>query len=92
MTAQTMARPMAVLPLLASRTILPEVSSPLASACSIIRRAMRSLTDPPGFRISSFARSSTPGTGFMRLMRTSGVSPIRSSMEWTFAGIVTIWG
>ena len=31
-----MAKPMAVLPLLASRTILPGVSSPLASACSII--------------------------------------------------------
>ncbi len=83
MTAQTMARPMAVLPLLASSTILPGVSSPVASACSIILSPMRSLTDPPGFINSSFTRTSTPGTGFMRLMRTSGVFPTNSRTELT---------
>ena len=81
---------MAVLPLLASSTILPGVSSPVASACSIIVRAMRSFTEPPGFIISSFTRISTPGTGFMRLIRTSGVFPINSRTELTLYGNMTI--
>ena len=83
-----MARPMAVLPLLASSTILPGVSWPVASACSIIRRAMRSFTEPPGLSTSSFARTSTPGTGFMRLMRTSGVLPTNSSTDLTLRSIM----
>ena len=51
---------------------------PSFSAVSIIARAMRSLTEPNGFWLSSFARSRTPGFGESTLTSTSGVSPIWS--------------
>jgi hypothetical protein len=49
-TAQTMARPVPVLPLVSSTTVWPGSSWPAAVASSIMRRAMRSFFDPPGFR------------------------------------------
>src|SRR5436853_7231385 len=42
-------------------------------------RAMRSLTEPPGFWPSSLARMRTRGAGLSPLTSTSGVSPMRSS-------------
>ena len=63
MTAQTMARPMAVLPLLASSTILSGRQLAAGFGLSDHRQADPSLTEPPGFIVSSLTRSSTPGTG-----------------------------
>ena len=84
-----MARPMAVLPLLASKTVLPGVNWPAASARSIIIKPIRSFTEPPGFRDSSFTRNSTPGAGFIRLMRTSGVFPTSSRTLFTLRSVIT---
>ena len=76
-----------MLPLVASRMVTPGRSFPCRSASSIMVRAMRSFTEPPGLRLSSFAHSSTkgrsptgvplPGSGSRR-MAPSGVSPMRS--------------
>ena len=63
MTAQTMARPMAVLPLLASSTILPGVSSPAASACSIIFRRDAVLDRAPGIQPLQFHQHLDAGDG-----------------------------
>jgi hypothetical protein len=50
LAAQTMAKPMPVLPEVYSMTVVfPEEISPDFSASSIIFFAIRSLTDPPGF-------------------------------------------
>src|SRR5687767_13582911 len=73
---------MPVFPDVASRMILSRVSRPDRSPSAIIRAAGRSLTDPPGFFHSALAHSSTlrrPASKLVR--RTSGVFPIRSTME-----------
>src|SRR5512133_1947577 len=59
----------------------PGLSFPSRSAFSIIARPMRSLTEPPGFRSSSFASSfgSTPRPSASS--RTIGVLPTSSSTE-----------
>ena len=44
---------MPVLPLVASMMVFSGVSSPAASAASIMARAGRSLTEPPGLKYSS---------------------------------------
>jgi hypothetical protein len=49
-TAQTMARPVPVLPLVSSTTAWPGRSRPSAVASSIMRSAMRSFFEPPGLR------------------------------------------
>src|SRR4051794_19794427 len=64
----------------------PGRTPPARSAASIIGRPIRSFTDPPGFSISSFARSSGcrsagPRSLVSREMRTSGVWPTRSRIE-----------
>ena len=51
--AQTKARPMPRFPLVASTTVPPGASRPRANASSIYALAARSLTEPPGLRISS---------------------------------------
>ena len=51
-----------MLPLVGSTIVPPGLSRPSRSAASIIRTAMRSFTDPPGFRYSTFARTSGPGS------------------------------
>ena len=52
-TSSPIARPIPVLPDVASMTVVfPGVISPRASACSIMYAAMRSFTLPPGFCIS----------------------------------------
>ena len=84
-----MARPCPVLPLVGSMIVPPGFSSPARSAASIIGRPMRSLTDPPGLSISILARSSGcrsmgPRSRVIRLIRTSGVLPTRSSTDSTY--------
>ena len=55
-----MARPTPVLPEVGSTIVPPGLSFPSRSAASIIGRPMRSFTEPPGFRYSSFARICAP--------------------------------
>src|SRR5215470_1679172 len=76
-----MAREMPVLPEVGSRTVAPGASSPSFSACSIMKNAARSLTEPVGLRSSSFAHSRTSVVGESRGSPISGVLPTESSSE-----------
>src|SRR3954471_18983516 len=76
-----MARPMPVFPDDGSRSVCPGVSVPSASASLIMLRAMRSLTEPPGFWPSSLARMRTAGLGLSWLTSTSGVLPMVARIE-----------
>ncbi len=49
-----MARPMPVLPLVASTTVWPGFSVPLRSAASMMLTASRSLTEAAGLNASAF--------------------------------------
>ena len=55
-----MARPMPVLPLVASMTVWPGLSSPDFSAASITPSARRSLTEPSGLKASILTKRLTP--------------------------------
>ncbi len=68
-----------VLPDDGSTIVCPGRSTPSFSACSIIALAMRSLTEPNGFWLSSLARMRTFGLGESEDTSTIGVLPIRSS-------------
>src|SRR4051812_16060638 len=70
---------MPVLPLVASITVWPGLSSPDRSAASITPNARRSLTDPSGLNASILTYKFTPG-GAKRLIRTTGVWPTLSRM------------
>ena len=62
-----------MLPEVGSTIVPPGLSFPSRSAASIIASPIRSLTEPPGFRNSSFARI-VPGTSReIRSSRTIGV-------------------
>jgi hypothetical protein len=50
-----MARPMPVLPLVASITVWPGFKAPLFSAASMTPSASRSFTEPSGLKASSLA-------------------------------------
>jgi len=81
-----MARPIPVFPLVGSTIVPPGRRSPARSAASIIARPMRSFTEPPGFSISSFARTSGwwlsgPRSRVTRVNRTSGVWPTSSRTD-----------
>ena len=77
---------MPVLPLVASMTVCPGLSEPSRSAASITPSASRSLTEPSGLNASSFTNSSTPA-GAMLLMRTTGVLPTVSSIDFLIPAI-----
>src|SRR3990172_2227344 len=79
LTAATIARPIPVLPEVGSTTVSPGFSRPSRSASSIMARAMRSLTLPPGFTDSSFPRTMAHPDLTSRRSGTSGVSPMSSS-------------
>src|SRR6266498_1981430 len=70
---------MPVLPLEGSSRVAPGASRPAFSASSTICLAMRSLTLPVGFWLSSLAHRRTPGFGDSRGRPTSGVLPIASA-------------
>src|SRR5215831_5842817 len=72
---------MPVLPEVGSKMVAPGASSPSFSACSIMKNAARSLTEPVGLRSSSFAHSRTSVLGDSRGSPTSGVLPTESSSE-----------
>ena len=85
LTAQAMARPIPVLPLVASIKVEPGLIRPCLSASSIIRTAIRSLTEPPGLRNSHLARNCTGYSAPILFRRTIGVCPTTSRMEpYTF--------
>ena len=79
---------MPVLPLVASRIVIPGLRSPDASAASIMLRAMRSLTEPEGLVFSTLAQISTSGLGLTRWIGTNWVPPMVSSTPLA-AGTVT---
>ena len=70
---------MPVLPDDGSRIVCPGCSSPSFSARSMMLRAMRSLTEPNGFWLSSLATMRTLGFGDSTLTSIIGVLPISSS-------------
>ena len=75
---------MPVLPEVGSTIVPPGRSAPDASAASIMRTAMRSLTEPPGLKYSTLARTDAAGCGRSELTaasRTSGVLPMRSRTD-----------
>ncbi|CAM5631423.1 hypothetical protein SGRIM128S_05533 [Streptomyces griseomycini] len=76
-----MASEMPVLPLVGSRMVQPGVRRPSFSACSIMNRAGRSLTEPVGLRSSSLAQMRASGDGDSRGRRTRGVLPTAASGE-----------
>src|SRR6201995_5199564 len=78
-----MARPTPVLPDVGSTSGPPSLSSPDFSADWIIRRAMRSLTDPPGLKYSTLAMTSGPGPARCRSRVTS--------RNLTSGGLPTVW-
>src|SRR4029453_18128119 len=80
-TAQTMASPIPVLPLVGSTTVAPGRSAPRRSASSIMATAMRSFTLPPGLSDSSLPSTVAPPGRGMWFSPPSGVAPIRSSTE-----------
>ena len=67
-----------MLPLVGSTIVPPGFNSPSRSAASMMRVAMRSFDDPPGFRYSTFASTVALIPSVTLLRRRRGVSPIRS--------------
>ena len=65
-----------MLPLVGSTiTDRPRSICPAASAASIIATPIRSLTEPPGLKYSSFAQTSPGNPSPSRRSATSGVPP-----------------
>src|SRR3989449_11692456 len=83
-----MASAMSVLPEVESRIVFPGTSRPRASPSSIILRAGRSFTEPPGLKPSSLPRMRTAGATPSRVRRISisGVLPTSWSAEGTASG------
>src|ERR1700716_2343256 len=75
--APTIAYAIPVLPEVESMIVFSCLSTPRRSPSSIIDRAARSLTEPPGLNHSAFAYTSTRGNSLSNMrMRSSGVFPI----------------
>src|SRR4029079_12709421 len=70
---------MPVLPLVASRIVLPRVSAPVFSPSRTIQSAGQSLTEPPGLNHSALPRSRTDARGDRRERSRSGVLPTRAT-------------
>src|SRR3954451_17993705 len=79
-----MASPTPVLPAVGSAVVPPGASAPSASAASTIRVAMRSFTDPPGFRYSTLASTNGLAPSVVAPSLRSGVLPMRSMREFTY--------
>jgi hypothetical protein len=69
---------MPVFPLVGSMINPPGLIFPSRSAASIIRIPIRSLTEPPGLALSSFASTVPRVPSTTRLSLTIGVLPIMS--------------
>ena len=72
---------MPVLPDVGSTIVPPGRSAPDFSAASIMRTAMRSLTEPPGLKYSTFARTVAGTSRPTDDSLTSGVLPTRSMID-----------
>src|ERR1700738_1855879 len=73
---------MPVFPLVASIMVLPGTNAPLLRPASIIPKAGRSFTDPPGLNHSAFPQISTSSNSRpMLASRSRGVLPIRARMD-----------
>lgn len=70
-----------MLPLVGSTIVPPGWSAPLSSAASIMRRAIRSLTEPPGLKYSTLARTVAWMPAVTLRSLTSGVLPTRLIIE-----------
>src|SRR5690606_7206150 len=98
----TMAKPIPVLPLVASINFDPVLKSPRSSPFLMMERAGRSLTLPPGLFPSNLKNSSTLGLGLSAMERTKGVLPIKSNrvldigqglyLDFGFVEDCGIWG
>ena len=75
-----MARPTPVLPEVGSTITPPGLSSPLFSAASMMRSAMRSLEEPPGLKYSTLAAMVALMPSATWLRRMSGVLPMSSAV------------
>src|SRR5664279_6598695 len=76
-----MASPTPVLPEVGSTIVPPGRNSPLASAASTIRSAMRSFTEPPGLKYSTLATTNGARPAASLSNATSGVLPTRSTSD-----------
>jgi hypothetical protein len=82
--AETIAKPTPVFPDVASTMVPPGFSLPDRSASAIILTAMRSLTEPPGLKNSTFAYNEQAKREPMRFSLINGVLPIASKiLSWT---------
>src|SRR4051812_14199547 len=72
------ARPMPVLPAVASTMVEPGRSRPSHSARRMMPIAARSFTLPPGFKYSNFAKTSAAPAGTTRRSFSMGVPPTKS--------------
>ena len=70
-----------MLPEVGSTIVPPGLSSPEASAASIIRTAIRSFTEPPGLKYSTLASTSGLAPSVVFPSFTSGVLPTRSRRD-----------
>src|SRR4029450_4605440 len=76
-----MASPCPVFPEVGSTIVPPGRRRPSRSAAKVIRRPIRSFTLPPGFSISSLARTTGRIPRVTARRRTSGVCPTASRKE-----------
>src|ERR1700676_4765746 len=73
---------MPLLPLVASMMVLPGTNAPLLRPASIIAKAGRSFTEPPGLNHSALPQISTfSNSRPMLARRNRGVLPIRARMD-----------
>ena len=77
----TIDNPIPVFPEVGSMMVSPGFSNPSCSAFSIILRAIRSFTLPPGLKNSSFTNTSAESSGTILFNLTIGVLPINSVTE-----------
>ena len=89
--AATAASPIPVFPLVGSIIVAPGFKMPRFSASSIIASAILSLTDPAGFKYSSFAKITalfTPAFLLYLPASRSGVPPINSNELFLISAMI----
>ena len=91
--ALTKANPIPVLPLVGSTIMLPSRKSPSRSACSIMARATRSFTLPPGLNASILATTRAfASMSFSNCPNsTKGAFPISSIADFIILSITLIY-
>ena len=78
------AKPIPVFPEVPSTIVPPGLSRPSASASSIILSAIRSLTEFPGLKYSTFAKTKASTSFAIELSLIKGVFPIVSSILFAY--------